>query len=80
LPTDDIIFKPDGTFWTYHGNCTHPYQSYWLNIFEPKGQYEGGYAYFYKPQVPTDILTENGLDFKVAPTVKYETDWRELIY
>lgn len=80
LPTDDIIFKPDGTFWTYHGNCTHPYQSYWLNIFEPKGQYEGGYAYFYKPQIPTDILIENGLDFKVAPTVKYETDWRELIY
>lgn len=77
--TDDIIFRPDGTFWGAHGSCTHNYTE-WLAYFEEGGRYEGGYAYFYKPQVPADENLIGGNGLILAEQIKYCSDWRELIY
>ena len=80
LATEDIIFHGDGTYWDYHGKCAHSYTE-WLNYFADGGRYPGGYAYFYKPQVPTEDLKENGGQGLLLGTqIVYETDWRELIY
>ena len=59
LITEDIIFREDGTYLEHHGKCAHSYTQ-WLNYFEDEGKYSGGYAYFYKPQVPAEDLKENG--------------------
>lgn len=77
---DDVIFHDDGTYWETHGGCAHPYTD-WLNYFTETGKYHGGYAYFYKPQVPAEDLKENGGQGLLLGTqIVYETDWRELIY
>lgn len=78
--TEDFIFHPDGTYWDHHGLCSHSYTE-WLNYFSEKGKYQGGYAYFYKPQVPAEDLKENGgQGLLLGSQIVYETDWRELIY
>lgn len=76
--TDDIIFHADGTYWDAHGGCAHSYTE-WLGYFEPGGRYEGGYAYFYKPQVPADEMS-NGQGLILGQQIEYNLDWRELIY
>lgn len=78
--TEDFIFHPDGTYWDHHGLCAHSYTE-WLHYFSESGKYKGGYAYFYKPQVPAEDLKENGGQGLLLGTqIVYETDWRELIY
>ena len=78
--TDDLIFYPDGTVWSYHGGCAHSY-SEWLAYFAEGGGYEGGYAYFYKPQVPAeDIINNGGQGLILGEQIVYSCDWRELIY
>ena len=79
IRTDDIIFKPDGTYWSSHGSCAHSYTE-WLNYFAEGGWYEGGYAYFYKPQVPADENINGGEGLLLGDQIKYSCDWRELIY
>lgn len=80
LITEDIIFHGDGTYWDHHGLCAHSYTE-WLNYFSDSGRYSGGYAYFYKPQVPAEDLKENGGQGLLLGTqIIYEADWRELIY
>lgn len=80
LATEDIIFHEDGTYWSHHGKCAHSYTQ-WLNYFDNGGMYSGGYAYFYKPQVPAEDLKENGgQGLLLGAQIIYETDWRELIY
>ena len=80
IQTDDLIFYSDGTYRSAHGNCAHSY-SQWLDYFEPGGTYEGGYAYFYKPQIPEDQLAANGgQGLLLGGQIIYEADWRELIY
>ena len=76
--TDDLVFTSDGKFWTYHGTCGHTYGE-WLDFFEDGGWYAGGYAYFYKPQIPADEIT-NGQGLILGEQIKYNLDWRELIY
>lgn len=77
---DDLIFHGDGTYWTTHGGCAHSY-SQWLDYFAEGGDYEGGYAYFYKPQVPTDVIEDNGgQGLIIGEQIVYNLDWRELIY
>ena len=77
---DDLIFHGDGTYWGSHGGCAHSYTE-WLNYFSETGQYAGGYAYFYKPQVPADELIANGgQGLILGENIKYNCDWRELIY
>ena len=86
--TEDLIFHDDGTLWDYHGMCAHSYIE-WLNYFAETdvnngyatGKYQGGYAYFYKPQVPADEIANNGgQGLILGENIKYECDWRELIY
>lgn len=76
---DDLIFHGDGTYWGTHGGCAHSYTE-WLNYFAEGGRYEGGYAYFYKPRVPADELGEGGQGLLLGDVIKYNMDWRELIY
>lgn len=76
---DDLIFHGDGTYWSSHGRCAHSYTE-WLRYFAEGGQYEGGYAYFYKPRVPADELGEGGQGLLLGDIIKYNLDWRELIY
>lgn len=86
--TEDLIFHEDGTLWDYHGLCAHSYIE-WLNYFAETdvnngyttGRYQGGYAYFYKPQVPADEIANNGgQGLILGENIKYKCDWRELIY
>lgn len=77
--TDDLIFNADGTIKTYHGGCAHSY-TWWLESFDSGGIYEGGFAYFYKPQVPADELGEGGQGLILGDQIVYNLDWRELIY
>ena len=78
--TDDLIFKADGTFHSYHGGCVHPYD-WWLAAFEEGGQYGPDcYAYFYKPQIPQDEITNGGAGLIIGDKIVYSCDWRELIY
>lgn len=77
---DDLIFHEDGTYWSTHGSCAHSYTE-WLAYFAEGGSYEGGYAYFYKPQIPADELAANGgQGLILGDQIKYNCDWRELIY
>lgn len=77
---DDLIFHEDGTYWSTHGSCAHSYTE-WLSYFAEGGSYEGGYAYFYKPQIPADELAANGgQGLILGDQIKYNCDWRELIY
>ena len=79
--TEDMIFHGDGTHWDHHGKCSHNYQTYWIKSFEEGERYSGGYAYFYKPQMPAEEVIANGgqgLILRKDPI--YEADWRELIY
>lgn len=77
---DDLIFHGDGTYWSTHGSCAHSYTE-WLAYFAEGGSYEGGYAYFYKPQIPADELAANGgQGLILGDQIKYNCDWRELIY
>lgn len=79
--SDDIIFNADGTYNSYHGRCSHSYTT-WLEWFtDPESKYYGGYAYFYKPQVPADVIAENGKKgLDLGKKLYYNQDWRELIY
>lgn len=80
IRTEDIIFHPDGTIWATHGKCSHSYQE-WLDYFGENGRYKGGYAYFYKPEVPAEQTTQNGgQGLILGKDPVYEADWRELIY
>jgi hypothetical protein len=80
INTEDLIFHSDGTLWTWHGRCGHSYTE-WLNYFRENGLYEGGYAYFYKPQVPADEIANNGgQGLILGDNIIYNMDWRELIY
>ena len=76
---DDLIFHGDGRYWSTHGGCAHSYTE-WLDYFAEGGSYEGGYAYFYKPQVPADEITNGGAGLLLGDQIKYSCDWRELIY
>lgn len=76
---DDLIFHGDGRYWGTHGGCAHSYTE-WLNYFAEGGSYAGGYAYFYKPQVPADEITNGGAGLLLGEQIKYSCDWRELIY
>lgn len=77
LRTEDIIFKSDGTYWDYHGKCSHSYTE-WLDYFLPGGRYAGGTAYFYVPQVPAEAIPDPEKPNEIV--VKYNVDWREIIY
>lgn len=79
IQTDDLIFHADGTVWDWHGGCAHSYTE-WLDYFSETGRYQGGYAYFYKPRVPADELGEGGQGLLLGDIIKYNLDWRELIY
>lgn len=81
VTTDDLVFREDGTLWDYHGGCMHSY-TWWLTQFEKGGQYEGGYAYFYKPQVPADDIASGntGMGLQLGDKIYYSQEWRELIY
>lgn len=77
---DDLIFYSDGTFMNSHGSCAHSY-TWWLDAFKEGGQYEGGYAYFYKPEMPLDEIIQNGgHGLQLGSKIEYETEWREIIY
>ena len=81
--TDDLIFNSKGEKIGQHGSCAHPYD-WWLQVLEEGGQYEGCDIYFYKPTVPEDEKVDGGgliLDELVLGSeIKYNMDWRELIY
>lgn len=78
--TDDLVFRADGTWMAAHGSCAHSYTT-WLSYFDDGGQYAGGYAYFYKPQVPADdIINNGGAGLILGDKILYSCDWRELIY
>ena len=76
---DDIIFSPTHVFKNGHGMCAHPY-TWWLEQFEPGGWYEDGYAFFFRPEVPEEILGDKEFIPDVDGTIMYQLDWRELIY
>lgn len=77
LQTEDIIFKEDGKYWSNHGKCTHTYTQ-WLDYFLPSGRYKGGSAYFYNPKVPAEAIPDPDLPQEII--IKYDTEWREIIY
>ena len=72
----DTIFTKNGIFYAAHGKCSHGYESHLL-----EWQAEGQQIFVYKPDLPEAVKEQEGVEIvPLGASVKYQMDWRELIY
>jgi hypothetical protein len=72
----DTIFTINGMFYSAHGLCSHYYEQHLL-----EWQAQGQQIFIYKPELPEEILEQEGVQLvPLGAAVKYECEWRELIY
>ena len=72
----DTIFTKNGIFYAAHGKCGHGYEQHLI-----EWQESGQDIYVYKPELPEEILKQEGVELvPLGSSVKYECEWRELIY
>lgn len=74
--SSDTIFTKENCLYDYHGSCVHFYGEHLM-----EWQAEGQQIFVYKPDLPEDIKSDSSTDLiPIGSSVKYELDWRELIY
>ena len=72
----DTIFTVNGMWYQCHYGCVHNYEQHLMDWKE-----QGQLIFVHKPELPEDILNQEGVEvIPIGSSVKYEMDWRELIY
>lgn len=72
----DVFFTVNGNYYTSHGGCVHYYE---VHLME--WQEQGQLIFIHKPELPEEVLKQEGVEvIPIGSSVKYNLDWRELIY